>query len=214
MPERGPGRPPVDSKENRLNKLLDGVSSLLHQGDYGALTVDAIARSAGMAKKTVYTLVKSKEELITGVILREVSTLDLLLDGDVSTEAQMLAELQKFLSAWARLALRPVGLGIYFMAIANRDTTPAIAEILERQGLSHAVKVLRNWLEKPSVLKFFDIEDMQEALDLVSSILITRPTWRVTLRPGGQLDEVEIDEVVATTIKIFVRCYLRKNYTL
>jgi len=169
------------------------------------------AKSAGMAKKTVYTLVKSKEELITGVILRDVSTLDLLLDAEASNAEQILDELHKFMSAWARLALRPVGLGIYSMAVANRDSTPVIAQSLERQGFSHAVAVLRNWLEKPAVQDFFHIDDMQEALDLVSSLLITQPVWKASLRPGGQLGDEKIEAVVSSTIRIFVRCYLRRS---
>jgi TetR/AcrR family transcriptional repressor of mexJK operon len=205
--ERGPGRPPLHSREDRLNALFDSAATLLGGGDYGAFSIDAVAKGAGMAKKTVYTLVASKEELIKGVIAREVSTLDLLLDGDIEAPEELMAELRKFLLAWAGLALSPIGFGIYLMAVANRDKVPAIATILETHGLSHALNVLRSWLERPNVRRMFAIDDMDEALNLVSSLLISQATRTASLSPVERLTKIDIEASVAVTIKIFNRCY-------
>lgn len=102
--------------------LYDGAYALLDAGEYGAFTIEAVARSA---------------------------KLDALLHGDVATEDGVLGELRAYLTMWARLALGPVGLGIYLMALGQRDTSPAIARSYENQGMSHAVDVLRAWLAKP-----------------------------------------------------------------
>ncbi|WP_332876482.1 TetR/AcrR family transcriptional regulator [Massilia sp. S19_KUP03_FR1] len=207
LPERGRGRPPVESRATRLAMLYDGAYALLHAGDYGAFTIEAVARSAGMARKTVYTLVASKEELMHGLIQREGAKLDALLHGDVATEEGVLGELRAYLTMWARLALGPVGLGIYLMAVAHRETSPAIARSYDGLGMSHAVGVLRAWLAKPAVGRVFAIDDTEAALKLVSAVLIAQPLRGAALGVAPVLDDEAIDAIVAATLDIFVRCY-------
>jgi TetR/AcrR family transcriptional repressor of mexJK operon len=206
-PERGRGRPPVETRETRLAMLYDGAYALLDAGQYGAFTIEAVARSAGMARKTVYTLVASKEELINGLILREGAKLDALLCGEVATEEGVLGELRAYLTMWARLALGPVGLGIYLMAVGQRDTSPAIARSYEDQGMSYAVDVLRAWLAKPAVRQVFAIDDTEAALDLVSAVLIAHPLRGAALGVAQAMDDAAIDAIVAATLATFVRCY-------
>ncbi len=206
-PERGRGRPPVESRETRLAMLYDGAYALLDAGEYGAFTIEAVARSAGMARKTVYTLVASKEELINGLILREGAKLDALLHGDVATEEGVLGELRAYLTLWARLALGPVGLGIYLMAVAHRDSSPAIARSYEGQGMSHAVDVLRAWLAKPAVQQVFAIDDREAALHLVSAVLIAQPLRCAALGVVPAYDDAAIDAIVVAALATFVRCY-------
>jgi len=206
-PERGRGRPPVESRATRLAMLYDGAYALLLAGEYDAFTIEAVARSAGMARKTVYTLVAGKEELINGLILREGAKLDALLHGDVATEEGVLGELRAYLTMWARLALGPVGLGIYLMAVAHRVASPAIARSYEGQGMSYGVDVLRAWLARPAVRRVFAIDDTQAALDLVSAVLIAQPLRGAALGVAPAMDDAAIDAIVTVTLDVFVRCY-------
>ena len=204
---RGRGRPPVESRATRLAMLYDGAHALLQAGAYGDFTIEAVARSAGMARKTVYTLVTGKEDLIHGLILREGAKLDALLRGDGATEEGVLGELRAYLTLWARLALGPVGLGIYLMALAHRASAPAMAHSYEGQGMSHAVAVLRVWLGKPAVQRVFAIDDTEAALALVSATLIAQPLRTAALGVAAALDDAAIDAIVARTLALFVRCY-------
>jgi TetR/AcrR family transcriptional repressor of mexJK operon len=205
--ERGRGRPPVDSRENRLNMLFDGAHALLSAGEYGAFTIEAVANSAGMARKTVYTLVASKEELINGLILREGAKLDRLLSGEAACPSALLAELRSYLSMWARLALGPAGLGMYLLAVAQRESSPAIARSYELQGVSYAVQVLREWLGTPAVNQVFAIDDVEQALNLVGALLIAQPLRTAALGLTRQMSEQDIDTIVDAVIAMFVRCY-------
>lgn len=103
-----------------------GAYALLRAGDYAASTIDGVARSAGMARRTVYTLVASKEELIAGVIEREGALLEGLLPGAGSGRAALLAELRAFMAVWAQLALGPMELGMYVIAPAHRDSADLV----------------------------------------------------------------------------------------
>jgi TetR/AcrR family transcriptional repressor of mexJK operon len=211
---RGRGRPPVDSRENRLAMLFDGAYALLQAGEYGNFTIEAVARSAGMSRKTVYTLVASKEELIHGLILREGAKLSGLLVGDAGTEQKALDQLRGYLAVWARLALGPVGLGIYLIAVAQRDSSPAIARSYAGQGMAYAVDVLRHWLEQPAVRARFAIDDTLQAIDLVNAILIDQPLRRAALGLVRPINDADIDALVATALDTFVRCYGRTRRSI
>lgn len=204
---RGRGRPPVDSRENRLAMLFDGAYALLQAGEYSNFTIEAVAKSAGMSRKTVYTLVASKEELIHGLILREGAKLGGLLVDDTGAGHAPVDQLRSYLAMWARLALGPVGLGIYLIAVAQRDSSPAIARSYEGQGMAYAVEVLRNWLEQPAVRAVFTIDDTLQAIDLVNAVLIAQPLRRAALGLAGPLQDADIDALVATALDIFVQRY-------
>lgn len=63
--KRGRGRP---RKEGADEEILDVARAMLSEGGYGALTVDAVADRAGVAKTTVYRRWPSKGALIAALI--------------------------------------------------------------------------------------------------------------------------------------------------
>ena len=199
------------SREDRLDALFDGAYALLQAGEYDNFTIEAVANSAGMARKTVYTLVASKEELIHGLILREGAKLVGLLGNDTGTEQGVLNQLRAYLAVWARLALGPVGLGIYLMAVAQRASLPALARSYEGQGMAYAAGVLRAWLERPAVRTLFAIDDVAQAIDLLNAVLIAQPLRRAALGLVDPMTDADIDATVTAALATFVRCYGKRS---
>jgi len=58
-------------KRRRRNDLLDAALDLFSSRDYYHVSIDQIARKAGVSKGTVYWYFDSKDELLIGVIERE-----------------------------------------------------------------------------------------------------------------------------------------------
>lgn len=54
----------------RLERVLDTAAELLVRHGYGRVTVEDVARAAGVGKGTVYLHVRTKEELFLAVLLR------------------------------------------------------------------------------------------------------------------------------------------------
>ena len=55
------GRP---RSEDSHEAILDAVVALLEQEGYGALTIESVARQAGVGKQTIYRWWKSKAEMV------------------------------------------------------------------------------------------------------------------------------------------------------
>ena len=103
--KRGRGRP---RREGADEEILDVARTMLAEGGYGALNVDAVAERAGVAKTTVYRRWPSKGALIAALIpppgdyadaeavLRDVQTLLAPL-ADASGDAETLGVIRTIL---------------------------------------------------------------------------------------------------------------------
>ena len=88
------GRPPVRSRQEQMASLLDAAAQALGSGNFANVTMDAIARAAGISKKTLYLLVPSKEALLSQLVARDLSTLELLLESGIDCAEDDRARLQ------------------------------------------------------------------------------------------------------------------------
>ncbi|QKS81209.1 TetR/AcrR family transcriptional regulator [Pseudomonas bijieensis] len=131
-----------------MSLLLDAAAQALGSGNFANVTMDAIARAAGISKKTVYLLVASKEALLSQLVARDLSTLELLLESGIDCAEDLLSELRMYLTLWARLTLSPLALGLYLMAAQGRETAPGIARIWYQEGAERCLGLLRGWLGK------------------------------------------------------------------
>ena len=68
MPDRKPGTRRIDSAAETRQLILDAALALFDACGYDATTVNAIARSAGVAVATVYTSVGGKPAVLAEII--------------------------------------------------------------------------------------------------------------------------------------------------
>ena len=62
---------PRRSREERREQLLDAALQVIDSGGFGAFTIEAVAREAGLAKTVVYATFENQEELLRSLIARE-----------------------------------------------------------------------------------------------------------------------------------------------
>ena len=60
----------IRRQEMNRNRIMDGACLLLNEGQYGALTVDALARALHMSKSTLYKYFTGKQALVVSVVER------------------------------------------------------------------------------------------------------------------------------------------------
>ena len=107
----GPGRPRRDQVEQRKTELLDHALDLFLERGFERTTIDAIAASVGMAKRTVYARYGDKATLFQAALQRAID------DMVVPVETLRAAE---------RDDLEPCLLGIARILVAN---------LMSREGL-------------------------------------------------------------------------------
>ena len=205
------GRPPLRSRDEQMSLLLDAAAAELGSGNFANVTMDAIARSAGISKKTLYQLVASKEELLSQLVARDLSTLELLLESGIDCAEGLLSELRMYLYLWARLTLSPLALGIYLMAAQGRENAPGIARIWYQEGGARCLNLLRGWLDKAAGKGLLAPADVELAVELIDALLISQPLKLFTLGVQQSWSDEQIGERVEVALGMFGRCFMARG---
>jgi hypothetical protein len=115
-PKRGRGRP---RREGADEEILDVARAMLLEGGYRALTIDAVAERAGVAKTTVYRRWPSKGALIAALIPPP---------GTDANAGEVLHDVQNLLAPLADASDDAEVLGVIRAILRSRR--PALVEIL------------------------------------------------------------------------------------
>lgn len=121
-----PGRPPVYSEKERSRRILQAAEQVFTTVGYGAATMEEVARTAGMSKKTIYGLYPDKRCLLAAVV---VAADDFPWeDADNALMADPVTELRRRLLALIEFVLSPRQVGLTRLLIAEAEHAPELAD--------------------------------------------------------------------------------------
>ena len=162
------GRPVSNTPEQLLERLIQAAVDILNEQAADAdFSVAQVAQRAKVSKKTVYTVVTSKEELIAHVIRHGAQVATTMLDMPVADQAGARDVLASFLKEWMSFACGPQAVGIYVMAIRERSRYPAIGAAYYRSRNEHGLQQLAAWLKRMQGKQFCPVDDPVMTADLV-----------------------------------------------
>jgi AcrR family transcriptional regulator len=146
-PVRPSGRPTKEQAEKRHEHLLDQALEMFLEKGFELTTIDAIAASLGMTKRTIYSRYKDKRALFRAVVQRAVDRWVLPLKVFEAAEA---GNLEATLMAIAHIrvanSLSPAGIRLQRIINAESFRFPEILESFEkggRPGIDFLAKVLK-----------------------------------------------------------------------
>lgn len=151
MTEQQPkaGRPVTNCPKELLDRLIQAANDILEEQAADAdFSVSELAQRARISKRTVYTVVESKEELITHLIRRGIQVATTRLDAPVASAADARDVLACFLREWVAFVSGPQAVGIYVMAIRERSRYPAIGAAYYRAREEQGKQQLAAWMER------------------------------------------------------------------
>ena len=204
------GRPPAYTPQQLLDRLVQAAIDLLaEQGADADVSVAQIAAQARVSKKTVYTAISSKEELISEVIRRNVEPATIMLDLPITSAADARATLARFLKEWERMATGSTAVGIYVMAIRERTRYPALGASYHRSRAEHGVQKLAAWLGRMHAKKFVTVTDAAMTAEFLLSIVAAERQRRLALGIASPLSDAERTNRVAAAIQFLLPGTLR-----
>lgn len=162
------GRPATYTQEQLLDRLIQAAVDILNEQAADAdFSVAQVAQRAKVSKRTVYTAVAGKEELIAHIIRRGARVATTMLEMPVASAVDAREVLSRFLKEWVAFACGSQAVGIYVMAIRERSRYPAIGAAYYRSRNEHGLKQLIAWLERMHKKQFVPLEDAVMTADLV-----------------------------------------------
>jgi AcrR family transcriptional regulator len=192
------------SEEKRV-LIVDAAVALFLELGYDAVTMDKIAKHAGVSKQTVYSHYGSKEDLFTAAIGDKCISYDL--------DPESIAQLGNAEDALMTIAHRFVkmiyseeGIKLHRTCIAQAETHPQLAKLFFEAGPVHTRSVIAELLasfdskgelsvEKPAIAAAQFLNIIQGEMSLRAPLLLEH------------LPAEAHKEYVNESVKAFVRAY-------
>jgi len=195
---------PVGSKRDAI--LLAATRVFLQQG-YGAASMDAIARAAGVSKQTIYAYFSGKEALFEATVLERSNR---LLEP-VPTKADSVHDAETALRAIAlrflELILSPETVGRFRVIVAESGRFPELAEAFYRSGperLGGGLSAYLAELDQQGILRVMDPRSASiHFLGMVRGDLFLRQLLGLGEPPRGR----DLERIVDDAVKAFLSAY-------
>lgn len=197
------GRPIKYSPEQLLDRLVQAAVDLLdEQAADVDFSVAQIAARAQVSKKTFYTVIAGKEELIALLMNRNVQTATELLAPPVPDAAAARDVLARFLTQWAMLACGAQAVGIYVLAIRERSRYPAIGAAYYRSRDELGMQQLAAWLARMHRKKFLRLADPALTADFVLTMVASERQRKLALGLDAPITQAQLRQRVTAILKL------------
>lgn len=202
-PRPGAGRPTREQAELRRLELLDRALELFLEHGYELTTIDAIAASVGMTKRTVYARYEDKAALFRAAVQRAIErwivpieALDGLAHEDLETILTKVAEIRM------ANAMRPEGVRLQRIVNAESYRFPEIFSLAYEQGSRPTINFLVDQFRRRIETGELSVEDPEIAAAAFLSMVVGGPARTIWL--GGPVDEAALKRRIGVTVRMFL----------
>jgi TetR/AcrR family transcriptional regulator of autoinduction and epiphytic fitness len=184
--------------------IVDAAERLFLAHGFGAVSMDDLAESAGVARRTLYNQFASKEEIFREMLLRLSGQLEDALPPGIETQGSVEEVLPLIGRAILQLHRRPGYLGFFRIAVAESMQFPWIAEAFAAV-MEPAMERFARYLSHLTALGILDCRNAILAAHQFTGMLNEFVLWPWLM--GRKRLPVAAEEVNAEATRMFLRRY-------
>ena len=199
----GAGRPTREQAEQRHLELLDRALELFLEKGFELATIEAIAASVGMTKRTVYARYEDKRALFKAAVERAIERWVVPME---TLRALETADLEETLIRVARVrmanALSPAGVSLQRVISSESYRFPEIFSLAYEQGGRPTIDFLVDLLQRKTASGEIQLESPRIAAGVFLSMVLAAPArafWG-----GQQMDEAEVEARIQVSVRLFL----------
>lgn len=200
---RGAGRPTREQAERRHEELLDRALELFLEKGFELATIEAIAVSVGMTKRTVYARYEDKRALFKAAVQRAIEQWIVPLSALRAVESE---DLEATLIAVARIrltnAISPAGLLLQRIINTESYRFPEIFTLAYEQGTRPAIEFLADLLRRHQQAGTVSVAKPELAATAFLSMVVGAPLRGIVW--GGAVDEQALEERIRLCVRLFL----------
>jgi TetR/AcrR family transcriptional regulator, mexJK operon transcriptional repressor len=197
----------AETESPKRQAIISAAGELFVAHGYGAVSMDAVARAAGVSKATLYAHFASKDLLFASIISQacreSVAVADILPDpsADIGDELSALG------GRILRFLLQDRALAIHRVVIGESIRFPELGRAFYDNGPAVLRRVFGAWIARQNAAGRLDVPEPERAADLFCGMLRTGLYLRASLGIAPSPGEAEIDATVAGAVTMFLRAY-------
>ncbi len=206
---RGGGRPTLEAARALRERILDIATEMLLSQGYGATSIEAIAKQAGVSKRTFYHRFDDKAALMAAVVARVIDSQRphsyARVDCGVDLETRLIELAEIILHA----ALSPRVVQLRRLMVAEAQRFPELALAAAKAGgREEAESLVIGILRQTSVPSRASDAQMRFAAQQFLQMIVSSPQSRA-LGIGPPMGAAEQKKWIVQTVRFFLRGFER-----
>jgi AcrR family transcriptional regulator len=197
------GRPSRLESAQLSDRILDVATGLFLGDGFGATSIEAVAKRAGISKRTFYHRFRGKEELFEAVVRRLIERWMPPFDAALFEAPSVAETLRRGAEHIVGVALTPEALALHRIVIAEAPRFPGLARILHDLGAAVGIERIAQYLERHVASGELKAIDARFAAEQFILMVVTGPRRRA-LGLGAPLRPPELRDWVDQSVKLFL----------
>jgi len=206
---------PSERKEmpaaSKAESILAAAKRTFLESGFGAVSMDTIAREAGVSKATVYAHFAGKEELFGAVIGSECERYLADFSAAELDPCDVRASLTVLGRRFLELVLSPEGIALHRIILGEVTRFPLLGEVFWRAGPERQRVQIEAFLRSAAASGTLSFRDTRLAAEQFLSLVRGEIQLRQLLRLEADADEPSIRDVVVGAVDTFMRAFGRRN---
>jgi TetR/AcrR family transcriptional regulator, mexJK operon transcriptional repressor len=203
LPRARAGRPTREQAQARHNELLDAALDHFLDKGFEMATIEAIAQTVGMTKRTVYARYADKVALFRAAVNLAIERYSIPQERIEETDC---GDIEQTLRNIARLRINhvmsPNGLKLQRIIATESYRFPDIFNAAYEHGSTPTVKFLGRYFRRETQAGRLAIAEPFRAATTFMSMVVSGPVRIIV--SGNYLSEEEIDERVSFAVRLFL----------
>jgi TetR/AcrR family transcriptional regulator, mexJK operon transcriptional repressor len=191
----------------KAGSILGAAKRAFLAGGFGAVSMDLIAREAGVSKATVYAHFGSKEELFGAVIGRECEQRFAGLSANELDPCAARASLTILGRRYLELVLSPDAVALHRIILGEVTRFPVLGAVFWRAGPERNRLQIEAFLESAAASGALLLPDARLAAEQFVSLVRGEIHLRQQLRLDAEADQIEIRAAVDGAVDTFLRAF-------
>ncbi|HEY2541357.1 MAG TPA: TetR/AcrR family transcriptional regulator [Stellaceae bacterium] len=196
--------PPIAGK---AESILAAAKRMFLERGFGAVSMDAIAREAGVSKATVYAHFSGKEELFGAVIGRECERYFAEFSAGELDPRQVHASLTTLGRRFLELLLSPDAIALHRLIVGEVSRFPELGEVFWRAGPERNHAQIEAFLTAAAAAGSLDIANPRLAAEQFTGLVRGETQLRYLLRLENKADQPTLTTIVAAAVDTFLRAF-------
>jgi AcrR family transcriptional regulator len=192
---------------SKAESILGAAKRAFLLGGFGAVSMDTIAREAGVSKATVYAHFGSKEELFGAVIGRECEQRFAGLSASELDPCDARASLTSLGRRYLDLVLSPDAIALHRIILGEVTRFPALGAVFWRAGPERNRLQIEAFLESAAASGALLFGDARLAAEQFVSLVRGEIHLRQLLRLEAEAGQIEISAAVDAAVDTFLRAF-------
>lgn len=173
------GRPSLAQAAELRERILDVATHLFLSLGYGATSIEAVAKRAGISKRTFYHRFDDKPALFAAVVHRIIHRLRPARDAPVIEGANLPEILQRLAGLILHAALSPQALALHRLIVAESARFPQLAAAVHQDGATdEAIRLIAAVLEREAQSRHVEFANATFAAEQFLYMVMTLPQRR------------------------------------